>query len=149
MVPSAPGLSSTTTGLPHFLPSASANIRAAALALPGGNVTISFTGRSGHSARAAIGKAKAALQARATIRETVRRPAHALTCSRRNFPSEKPVSAIAKIDLRRNIIIVAPPDRSAWNRMSDSAFVDHCRDAHRNRWLRSPAPADPEARGVL
>src|SRR2546422_6682349 len=31
------GLSSTTTGLPHFLPSASANIRAASsLALPGG-----------------------------------------------------------------------------------------------------------------
>src|ERR1700675_2817645 len=99
MVPSAPGLSSTTTGLPHFLPSASAKIRAAAsLALPGGNVTISFTGRFGHTAHAAIGKAKTALQARTTIRKSARRPAPAL---------EKPVSGIAKIDLRRNIIIVA------------------------------------------
>jgi len=30
MLPSAPGLSSTMTGFPHFLPIASANIRAAA-----------------------------------------------------------------------------------------------------------------------
>src|SRR6195256_5896578 len=150
MVPSAPGLSSTTTGLPHFLPSASANIRAAAsLALPGGNVTISFTGRSGHSARAAFGKANTALQARTTIRQTVRRPAPALGCSRRDFPSEKTVGGIAKINLRRNIIIVALPDRPAGIRIFDAAFGDRCRDEHRNRWLRSPAPAYPEGRCVL
>src|SRR4249920_896756 len=57
MVPSAPGLSSTTTGSPHLVESRSANMRAAAsLALPGGNVTINFTGRSGQPARATFGK---------------------------------------------------------------------------------------------
>src|SRR6478609_2542778 len=68
MVPSAPGLSSTTTGLPHLLESPSANIRAAAsLALPGGNVTINLTGRSGQPAWAEKGKSRIAAKTNAAI----------------------------------------------------------------------------------
>ena len=38
---------------------------------------------------------------------------------------------------------------SIWNRICVAAFVDRCRDGHRNRWLRSGAPAYPEAQCAL
>src|SRR3984893_8465623 len=109
MLPAARGLSSTTTGLPHFFPSASANIRAAAsLALPGGNVTISFTGRSGHSARAAIGKARTA-QTETMTKESIRRAVPTVASPRRDSISEQwAADGTGMVSRRRqNKIIVA------------------------------------------
>ncbi len=136
MVPSAPGLASTTTVLRHLFPSASAIIRAAAsFALPAGNVTIIFTVRSGQSARAETGRATVAQAAAASKRES-RRARHTRLSHFAAAALERRAGTLTR-SWGGHIIITGSC------RLRGGAFADRFPDVRRRRSPRSRVQACP------